>query len=205
MKFVFIALVSVFFSFSLMANVEIKTANQTLKEQKIKSDLLLLHTQYDLTPWLYTDKVLVDEGAKVPFSHPVITMSTQKKYLENKVKLLSTYLHEQFHWHVIINGKPSKEAFRARIKQDFPKVKVGFPYGSRDEGSTLSHIIVCYLEYIALTELVGEQKARENLSTNGYYTWVYDTVLNPANKVTLDAMLSEFGLEFRSKVMKTGK
>ncbi|KZN54509.1 hypothetical protein [Pseudoalteromonas luteoviolacea] len=197
-----IFILSFFISFSSASSVEITTANQTVKEQKIKSDLLSLHKQYDLTSWLYTKEVLIDENAKVPFSHPVITMSTQKKYLEDRVKLLSTYLHEQFHWHVIVNGKPNIEEFQARIKQDFPTVKVGFPHGSRDEGSTLSHIIVCYLEYIALAELVGEEKARQNLSSNGYYKWVYATVLDPANKEKLDKLLSEFGLEFRETKRK---
>ncbi|OCQ23520.1 hypothetical protein A7985_06155 [Pseudoalteromonas luteoviolacea] len=185
-------------AFSSVAKVDITTANQSAKEQKIKSDLEALHLQYDLSPWIYTHKVLVDQGAKVPYSHPVITMSTQKKYLEDKIKLLSTYLHEQFHWHVIINGKPNIEEYRARIKQDFPIVKVGFPYGSRDEGSTLSHIVVCYLEYIALAELVGKQKAQENLSTNRYYKWVYATILDPKNEKKLDRMIKEFGLEFRA-------
>ncbi|KZN30426.1 hypothetical protein N480_05595 [Pseudoalteromonas luteoviolacea S2607] len=197
MKFLFVLFILSFSTFSSLAQVDITTVNQSTKEQKIKSDLEALHKQYDLRSWIYTDKVLVDQGAKVPYSHPVITMSTQNKYLENKIKLLSTYLHEQFHWHVIINGKPSMEDFRARIKQDFPSVKVGFPYGSRDEGSTLSHLIVCYLEYIALTQLVGKQKAQENLSTNGYYKWVYATILDSKNEEKLDRMLKEFGLEFR--------
>ena len=176
------------------AEIEIILVNETPKEQKIKADLEALLTTYDLSKWQYTDKIRVDEKARTPYSHPVLTMSTQKEYLKSKTKLLSTYLHEQFHWHVIINGIPTKEAFRQRIKEHFPNVQVGFPNGSRDEGSTLSHIIVCYLEFMALTKLIGEHDARLNLLSNGYYQWVFRTVTDPANKNTLNALLEEFGL-----------
>ncbi|WP_340677366.1 hypothetical protein [Paraglaciecola sp.] len=186
-----------FFAFSTNAEVEIITVNQSPEELKIKADLKYLHEKYDLSSWVYTEKVQVDENSKTPHSHPVLTMSTQDEYLNSKTKLLSTYLHEQFHWHVIINGKPSKDEFRKRIKADFPKVKYGYPYGSSDEDSTLSHIIVCYLEYVALSELFGQQKAREVLSTNDYYKWVYQTITDPKNTDKLDNMLNEFGLEFR--------
>ncbi|WP_100642773.1 hypothetical protein [Alteromonas facilis] len=193
-RFLFLTLL---FTSSLHAQVSITTVHENDDELKIKSDLEFLHEEYDLSPWLYTQKVRVNSEAKTPHSHPVLTMSTQPDYLKSKVKLLSSYLHEQFHWHVIMNGKATKEAFRARIKERFPNVKTGHPHGSRDEGSTLSHIVVCYLEYIALTELVGQEKAFENISTNGYYTWVYETVSDPKNKDVLDSLLSEFGLEFR--------
>ncbi|WP_397472588.1 hypothetical protein [Rheinheimera sp.] len=186
-------------AFSLNAKVLITTVTGSEEERKIKSDLESLHKEYDLKQWLYTQTVQVNANAKTPHSHPVLTMSTQPEYLESKIKLLSTYLHEQFHWHVIINGKPTKEAFRSRIKEYFPDAKTGHPYGSIDEGSTLSHIIVCYLEYVALSELVGKEQALKNVSTNGYYMWVYKTVTAPENEKTLDALLDEFGLEFRVK------
>jgi len=192
----FIALFSVF---SANAQVQITTVNGSTNELKIKSDLEALHKQFDLTPWIYTQKVQVNEGARTPHSYPVLTMSTQPEYLASKTKLLSTYLHEQFHWHVIINGKPTKDVFRARIKEFFPDFKTGHPFGSRDEGGTLSHIIVCFLEYVALSELVGRDKALENISTNGYYTWVYETVGDPENEKVLDSLLKEFGLEFHER------
>ncbi len=187
------------FAFSINAQVLITTVTDSKEERKIKSDLESLHKEYDLKPWLYTKQVQVNANAKTPYSHPVLTISTQTEYLESKIKLLSTYLHEQFHWHVIVNGKPAKEAFRARIKEFFPDVKTGHPYGSQDEGSTLSHIIVCYLEFVALSELVGKELAMKEISTNDYYKWVYQTVIDPENEKTLDDLLLEFGLEFRQK------
>jgi len=198
MKIQHLLLISCIFAFTANAQVQIKTVNKSPEELKIQEDLEMLHKKYELTPWLYTKSVQVDKDAKTPRSHPVLTMSTQQEYLNSETKLLSTYLHEQFHWHVIINGKPTKKEFRERIKVDFPNIKVGYPHGSKDEGSTLSHIIVCYLEYVALSELIGQEKAKENVSTNGYYKWVYQTVIDPKNSKKLDDLLNEFGLEFRA-------
>jgi hypothetical protein len=183
-------------SFNVHAGVSITTINHSEKELKIKRNLVLLLEKYDLSSWIYTTAVEVDENAIVPYSHPVLTMSTQKAYLDNPIKLLSTFLHEQFHWHVIKNGKSSKEDFRKEIKTAFPDVKVERPLGSGTEGSTLSHLIVCYLEYTALAALVGEEKAIETLSTNDYYTWIYQTVLKPENSIELDKLVHKFGLDF---------
>ncbi len=199
MKIILLLFTVLFSVFTANAQVQITTVNGSLNELKIKSDIEALHEQFDLTPWIYTKKVQVDENAKTPHSHPVLTISTQSEYLSSKIKLLSSYLHEQFHWHVIVNGKLTKEVFRARIKEFFPNFKTGHPYGSRNAGSTLSHVIVCYLEYVALSKLIGQDKALENISTNNYYTWVYDTISNPENEEILDSLLEEFGLEFRGR------
>lgn len=199
MNMKFLLLTFAFLTLSVNAKVQITTVNQSADELKIKADLEYLLEKYDLSPWAYTTKVQVDENTKTPHSHPILTMSTQEEYLKSKVKLLSTYLHEQFHWHVIINGKPSKDEFRSRIKTDFPSVKIGHPYGSGDEGSTLSHIIVCYLEYIALSELIGQKMAKASLLTNGYYRWVYITVTDPQNTKKLDILLNEFGLDLHEE------
>ena len=116
MKMRLLLSIGLLISFTSNAQLQISTVSQSVEELKIKSDLELLHKEYDLTPWLYTTKIHVDQSARTPYSHPVLTMSTQKEYLENRIKLLSTYLHEQLHWHVVKNGKPSFEEFTARVK-----------------------------------------------------------------------------------------
>jgi len=186
-------------SFHSIAGVSITTVSESDKELKIKNSLLSLQKKYDLSPWIITDTIEVDEKARTPRSHPVLTMSTQDEYLKSDIKLLSSFLHEQFHWHVIQNGKLSKAEFRKEIKLEFPNVKFERPLGSGTEGGTLTHLIVCYLEYVVLSELVGKEKAIQNLSTNKYYTWVYQTVMNPANHSVLENLVKKFGLEFSVK------
>ena len=184
------------FSFHAVAGVSITTVSKTKNELKIKSSLESLQEKYDLSPWIITDVIEVDEKARIPRSHPVLTMSTKDEYLKSDIKLLSSFLHEQSHWHVIKNGRGSKSEFRAAIKANFPNVKFERPLGSGTEGGTLSHIIVCYLEYVALSELIGKEKAIQNLSTNDYYTWVYQTIINSENHDKLDRLVQKFGLGF---------
>lgn len=193
----YLSAISLILSFSSFADVSVTSVNNSASEHKIIRDLELLQRTYDLSPWIYTNIIEVDEKAKIPHSHPVLTMSTQEDYLNNNIKLLSSFLHEQFHWHVILNGKGSKNEFRKAINIAFPDVQFKRPLGSGSKGGTLSHIVVCYLEFVALSELVGREQAIKNVSTNEYYTWVYQTVINPANHNKLDKLLIKFGLEFR--------
>ena len=61
----------------------------------------------------------------------------------------------------------------------FPKVPAKPPEGARDEDSTYLHILVCYLEYRAVRELLGELKAKQVMDfwAADHYTWIYKTVL----------------------------
>lgn len=199
MYFKFLTTFFLIFSFYSIAGVSITTVSKSDKELKIKNSLVSLQEKYDLSPWIITDTIEIDEKASTPRSHPVLTMSTQDEYLKSDIKLLSSFLHEQFHWHVIQNGKLSKAEFRKEIKLKFPNVKSERPLGSGSEGGTLTHLIVCYLEYVVLSELVGKEKATQNLSTNKYYTWVYETVINPKNHSKLKSLVKKFGLEFGIK------
>ena len=40
------------------------------------------------------------------------------------------------------------------------------------------HLLVCDLEYQAMTTLVGQAAARETLTGIGCYKWIYEKVLN---------------------------
>jgi len=57
-------------------------------------------------------------------------------------------------------NKETDEAIKD-LRVLFPKVPVGFPKGGRDEESTYLHLLVCYLEYRADKELLGELKAKQ--------------------------------------------
>ncbi|AOT07873.1 hypothetical protein [Pseudoalteromonas luteoviolacea] len=176
------------------ANISITTSAGSNKELKIESTLNELVKKYDIDQWFYTSKVLVNEKARVPHSHPVLTMNTAKAYLESDIRVLSTFLHEQFHWHVVLNGKGSIDEFRGAIKREFPKVEYKRPLGSGDEGGTLTHLVVCYLEYRAMASLIGERDARALLESNPYYTWIYKTILDKQNHSKLDKLVQELNL-----------
>ena len=74
-------------------DVEIERAHDTASEQATADQLRRLLSQFDLTPWLFTRRILVDERA-IPHSHPVLTVHT--RHLREDNLLLSTFVHDGF-------------------------------------------------------------------------------------------------------------
>ncbi len=162
--------------------VEIALAYEVQKEreQATKKQLNRLLQEYDLSKWIFTEKVLVDYYTGIPHSHPILTLNT--RYVDDDERLLSTFVHEQIHW--FTSAKPDAvDKTVAEFKTLYPEVPVGKGQGARDESSTYLHLIVCYLEFSAVTELLGEPKAREIMANWRHYKWIYKTVLNEGDKL----------------------
>jgi hypothetical protein len=157
------------------SNIDITLKQGSKEEEQTKAQLQRLIKSYDVSKWIFTRTVQIDEKA-IPHSHPVLTMST--RHLKDDELLLSTFVHEQIHWFLTQNHKSTEEA-KKELRGLFPKVPVSFPEGASDEESTYLHLIVVYLEYRAGRELLGELKARQVMEfwAADHYTWVYKTVL----------------------------
>jgi len=152
----------------------IETKNGTPEEEQAVLQLRRLVAEYEVERWLVTRDVLVDADA-IPHSHPVLTVNT--RYLENDPHQLTTLVHEQFHWWVLESQSDLAAAIR-EMEKAFPEVPVGQGRGARNKESTYLHLVVCDLEYGAMTQLVGANRAREVLEAQRHYTWIYDQVLN---------------------------
>jgi len=153
---------------------------QQEREQATKEQLNRLLQEYDLSKWIFTQKVVVDYYTSIPHSHPILTLNT--RYMDADERLLSTFVHEQIHW--FADAKPDAvDKTVAEFKTLYPDVPVGKGQGARDESSTYLHLIVCYLEFSAVTELLGEPKAREIMANWRHYKWIYKTVLNEGDKL----------------------
>ena len=157
------------------SNIDIALKQGSKEEEQTKAQLQRLLKAYDLTKWIFTKAVLIDEKS-IPHSHPVLTLST--RHLKDDELLLSTFVHEQIHWLLTQNHKNTEEA-KKELRVLFPKVPVSFPEGASDEESTYLHLVVIYLEYRADRELFGELKARQIMEfwASDHYTWIYKTVL----------------------------
>jgi hypothetical protein len=177
---------------SSQAKFEITLKNKTPAEAKTKLQLERLLETYDLNKWIFTRKIEIDEKA-IPHSHPVLTLSA--RHVKDDDLLLSTFVHEQLHWHFTINDKLTDEAL-VDLKKMFPTVPDKGPEGARDEESTYLHLFVCYLEYRADRELLGELKAKQVIEfwTTDHYTWIYKTVLERGRDIG--------GILFKHKLMK---
>ena len=163
--------------------LEIGLKNNDQREQQTKQQLQRLLSAYDVSDWIFTQKIIIESGFNViPHSHPVLTLST--RHLKDDELLLSTFVHEQLHWFLVENPKETEDAYK-ELRSLFPKVPVGFPEGARNEESTYKHIIVCYLEYQAVKGLLGELKAKQVMGfwATDHYTWVYKTVLEREREI----------------------
>ena len=160
------------------SGLEITLKHNTKEEAQTKEQLLRLMKSYDLSKWIFTKSVLIDKDV-IPHSHPVLTLSA--RHLKDDELLLSTFVHEQLHWHLVQKDKDTDAAIK-ELRALFPKVPTEGPEGANGEESTYLHLLVNYLEYRADRELLGELKAKQVMQfwATDHYTWVYKTVLERA-------------------------
>jgi hypothetical protein len=160
--------------------IELKQKSRT--EQQTKDQLERLLRTYDIQQWIFTKSILIDDTA-IPHSHPVLSLST--RHIKDDELLLSTFIHEQFHWWASANNDATQKSI-AELRAMFPKVPVGAPEGAVDENSTYLHLVVCYLEYRAMRELLGEFKSRQIMDfwATDHYTWIYRTVLEKPREIS---------------------
>jgi hypothetical protein len=165
-------------------SVTITVRHNSEKELQTKRRLETLLAQYELTKWIFTPSVVIDEEEATPHSHPVLTLNT-KGLARDPISLLSSFIHEQMHWFAEARGTETAEAI-ADLKAAFPDAPGGPPEGASDRESTYLHLVVCYLEYDALRQLVGEPKAREviNTSAQHFYKWIYRSVLTDGSRIS---------------------
>jgi|SRR5688572_33228134 hypothetical protein len=157
--------------------LEITLKHGTAAEAQTREQLQRLLATYDLSPWIYTKSIVIDERA-IPFSHPVLTLHT--RHAKEDELLLSTFVHEQFHWFLAERREATKAAI-ADLRKLFPSV----PAGERDEYSTYLHLLVCYLEQQAVVRVLGELKAKHVMDfwATDHYTWVYQTVISRSHEI----------------------
>jgi hypothetical protein len=155
--------------------LHIQLRNNSERETRTEAILRAIESKYDLQQWLYTDRVTIDE-ADMPHSHPVLTLGTA--HSDNEPMLLAELLHEQLHWFEEERA-PDRDRAMADLAKLYPAVPHARPEGAGSEGSTRLHLLVCFLEYEALVQLLGTEAAVSIVEQIGrhHYGWVYRTVL----------------------------
>ena len=84
MKLIKVGLLTFFISQVAAAEVDVSLANGTEKEELKREQIFRLIEQYDLKKWWFTDKIIIDESARSPFSHPVLTLKASMPNNDNK-------------------------------------------------------------------------------------------------------------------------
>ncbi|TKR30080.1 hypothetical protein FCE95_08015 [Luteimonas gilva] len=161
--------------------LEISLARGSEAEKAAKAQIERIVARYDVSPWLFTRKIVVDERA-LPHSHPVLTLHT--RHLKDDELLLSTFVHEQLHWYLGQNAAKSQAAV-GELRKRYPDIPVGFPRGSSDAESNYYHLLVIFLEYRANRALLGELRARQVMEfwSQDHYTWLYATVMEQEREI----------------------
>jgi hypothetical protein len=157
------------------AQLTVRLAHGSEAERDTREQLLRLVAEHDVEDWLFTREILIDQ-TQIPHSHPVLTLHT--RHLGDDLALLSTFIHEQFHW---LEDGETLDAFRAAMRDFgglFPEVPDSSNGGARDVESTYRHLLVCDLELQGMSRLVGETRARETLAAIPHYEWIYERVLD---------------------------
>ncbi len=159
---------------SATPEIEITLAHGTAAEAETRDQLLKLLKAYDLSDWMWTRKIVIDKDA-IPHSHPVLTLHT--RHLTDDL-LLSTFVHEEYHWYETAHARETSAAIAA-LRAAYPHLPVGGRDGAADEESSYLHLIVCYAEYQKMKALVGAERARQAMDfwAMDHYRAIYRLVL----------------------------
>jgi hypothetical protein len=159
--------------------VKIELARGTEREGRTKDTLERLLGTYDLKKYTFTKRVVIEERA-INHAFPVLTLNV--RFWASPDELLSSYLHEQLHWHLRDRESRQRDAV-AELRRWYPKVPVGLPEGADTEVSTYGHLIDCYLEIQADRELLGPTRTATVIAGKNNYTWIYSTVLRDEDRI----------------------
>jgi hypothetical protein len=123
------------------APLAIETASDDPDERAIAERVRRVIEEQRLEPWLFTRRIRIDRTAPIPHSHPVLTLNTD---FRTDDEVLSSLIHEQFHWFLLRDQKALGAAVR-ELKARYPDAPAGPPRGARDLNSTYLHLLVCSL------------------------------------------------------------
>jgi len=154
--------------------LDITLAHGSPSEQATRTQLERLVSSYDITPWLLTRQIVVDEST-IPHSHPVLTLHA--KHLKDDDLLLSTLLHEELHWFALSRHEHLEHAVD-ELRERLPGLPVGYPDGADSDQSSYEHLAIIYLEYEGLLHFVGEARAKAAFHywEDDHYRTLYRTV-----------------------------
>jgi hypothetical protein len=154
-------------------------------EQRKKAQIESLAARYDLKKFTITRDIQIEQGA-VAHSKPVLTLNG--RFLDNDDRALSQYVHEQGHW--VLGRDPGElRGLFADLSEAIPRLPTEPPQGSGGRQDSYFHLAVNLLEWQALEELVGAERARAVMAfkETDHYTAIYAAVLG--NRAALENIL----------------
>lgn len=133
------------------------------KREQAREQLRRILATYDLDPWIITNEVKIEEEVD-PHSKPILTLNTN--FLDSDKIQLAIFIHEQAHWLPFekqvaagedlaklfpdINGMPNMEEVSSERRERLVEI----------QQRIYRHIVVGWVEFDGMVELVGEDEAR---------------------------------------------
>ena len=170
--------------------ITIQLAHGTVLEQETKARLEQVIASYDLARYTFTRKVVIEEGA-INHAFPVLTLNV--RFARSSDELLSSYVHEQLHWHLRDRGMEQRQAI-AQLQLMYPGAPVGLPEGADSVYSTYGHLVDCYLEIVADRRLIGPERTAAVIANKGHYTWIYATILKDEPRIAAVVAAHHLGI-----------
>ena len=172
--------------------------NITLKhdsagEQKRKEQIERLAEKYDLAKYTITRDLVIDQQA-MNHSSPVLTQNL--RFLDNDDRALSAYVHEQAHWLLMERHRGQVREMLPELIRLFPNIDITPPYGDGHQGTSYMHLVVLMLEWHALEDLLGADRARAvmEFKRQDHYKDLYATVMD--HRKVMEGFLNRYGVKW---------
>ena len=172
--------------------------NITLKhdsagEQKRKEQIERLAEQYDLAKYTITRDIVIDQQA-MNHSSPVLTQNL--RFLDNDDRALSAYVHEQAHWLLMERHRGQPREMLPELIRLYPNIDVKPPFGDGNQGTSYMHLVVLMLEWQALEDLLGAERARAvmQFKRQDHYKDLYATVMD--HRPQMEGFLKRYGVKW---------
>jgi len=174
--FVILALVSAL-TFAKTPKLNITLQHNSAGEEKRKEQIERLAAQYDLAKYTITRDIIIDQQA-MNHSSPVLTQNL--RFLDNDDRALSAYVHEQAHWLLMEHHRLQAREMLSELIRMYPNIDITPPYGDGNQGTSYLHLVVLMLEWQALEELIGLERARAvmEFKRGDHYKQLYATVMD---------------------------
>ena len=182
---------------SVCVSAKTPKLNITLKhdsagEQKRKEQIERLAEKYDLAKYTITRDIVIDQQA-MNHSSPVLTQNL--RFLDNDDRALSAYVHEQAHWLLERHRGQVREMLPQLIRL-YPNIDITPPHGDGNQGTSYIHLVVLMLEWHALEDLIGADRARSvmEFKRQDHYKDLYATVMD--HRKEMAGFLTRYGVKW---------
>lgn len=164
---------------ALSLDIEEKVSNTATQQTRL--EILHLARKYDLSSFLYTKRIVIDPHLEKTKWRPVITLNT--RYKDHPQRLLAQLLHEELHWWM--------RDHKQNVQVAIPELKAAFKgapiiKGSKDRDATYRHLLICWMEFRAVSKYMGEETAKEvfeHFVAERRFPWIYGKILKDHKRI----------------------